>query len=246
MISPGEGVRPVSPRPGAHHGPNASTINFATRAFRVPRIWSNRELSRFAPLYTGEIINVSAWQDKDKEGSIYKKYFSSCKRYMISNFDGHQGGLQGWQNEIFLDLEKPVPEKHRLRYDVVFNHTTLEHVWDFHTAVRTLTDLSRDTVILVVPWLQPLHTTYGDYWRFSPHATARLLSEQGFTPLYLSWNTDRGCAIYVFCIASRHPEMWQKRFDAFGAAPDLDVTRALEGNFAGKYIFDAADAALDG
>ena len=38
------------------------------RKFRVPRIWSNKELKKFASLFSGEIINVSGWMDNDKQG----------------------------------------------------------------------------------------------------------------------------------------------------------------------------------
>jgi len=35
--------------------------------FQVPRIWSNAELRKFAHLFSGSIVNVSGWIDKDKE-----------------------------------------------------------------------------------------------------------------------------------------------------------------------------------
>ena len=51
------------------------------RAFRSPRIWSNRELERYAGLFKGRVVNVSAWEDKDKEGRRYRDYFSNAEAY---------------------------------------------------------------------------------------------------------------------------------------------------------------------
>ena len=56
------------------------------RKFRLPRIWSNKILREFAPLFKGKIINISGWEDKDKQGSFYKDYFSNADSYFISNF----------------------------------------------------------------------------------------------------------------------------------------------------------------
>jgi hypothetical protein len=42
---------------------------FIDKKFRVPPIWSNRELARFADLFEGD-IDVSGWKDMDKEGGF--------------------------------------------------------------------------------------------------------------------------------------------------------------------------------
>ena len=97
--------------------------------------------------------------------------------------------------------------------DVVFNHTTLEHVYEVQVAFRNLCALSRDVVILVVPFLQPYHGTYGDYWRFTPLALRRMFEDAGMALLYLSYNSHRAAAVYLFAIASWQPERWRDRFD---------------------------------
>jgi hypothetical protein len=49
----------------------------------------------------------------------------------------------------------------------VLNHTTLEHVFDVHQALRVICALS-DAVIVVVPFMQHLHGPEdGDFWRLS-------------------------------------------------------------------------------
>jgi len=182
------------------------------RAFSVPRRWSNQELRKVAPLFPGPAVNVSAWEDRDKQGSFYRDYFTAASDYSITNFGTDQGVLQGAQNEIFLDLEADLPEDLSRRFTTVFNHTTLEHVWDFKKAFGNLCALSSDIVVIVLPWLQPLHANYGDYWRFSPQAAVRLFSEHDFTTLYLSWNENANASVYVFAIASRDPAKWANHF----------------------------------
>jgi hypothetical protein len=93
-------------------------------------------------------------------------------------------------------------------FDVVFSHTVLEHVYDVQSAVATLCALSRDVVIVVVPFVQEQHYTesYGDYWRFTPMALERMFAEHGFTTIHSSWNHHRYAATYILSIASRTPD----------------------------------------
>jgi hypothetical protein len=121
-----------------------------------------------------------------------------------------------------LDLENPaaVDSTLRQRFDVVFNHTTLEHVYEVHTALDNICALSRDIVILVVPTLQlvhavpdptlptPINQQYSDYWRFTPHLLIRLLEDRGLSPLILVSNSRRRSSVYTFCVASRRPSHW--------------------------------------
>jgi len=78
-------------------------ILFEDRKFRIPRIWSNSELRKFAHLFTGKVINVSAWKDLDKEGNRYKNYFINASEYWISNYKPEFRGFQGdIENENFF------------------------------------------------------------------------------------------------------------------------------------------------
>jgi hypothetical protein len=183
------------------------------RIHRLPRLWSNRELARFAAWFTGDVVNVSAWQDEDKEGRRYRDYFTAAASYTLTNYKAEMRGFQGREGEIFLDLTAPLDPGLVKRFDVVFNHTTLEHVYEVQVAFRNLCAMSRDVVILVVPFLQPYHGTYGDYWRFTPLAVRRMFEDAGMTLLYLSFNSHRAAAVYVFAIASWQPERWHGRFD---------------------------------
>jgi hypothetical protein len=207
------------------------------RTFKIARSWSNGELSKFAGLFSGSIVNISAWQDLDKEGRTYQSYFSSCSGYFITNFGTDQGVLQGWPNEYYLNLEQALPSELSERFDVVFNHTTLEHIFDFRQAFRNLCRLSKDCVIIVVPWLQPLHSNYGDYWRFSPQALVRLFEENQMKTLYLSWNNHRHSSVYIFAIASKAPKAWSPFFPSPPCDSSLDAFFALPKGLAGGNAF---------
>lgn len=176
-----------------------------------PRNWSNAELRRFAPAYDGEVINVSGWRDEDQEAGHYKDYFSRAQSYAVSNYRGERAS-DGDAGELFLDLEGELPSELRQRFQVVFNHTTLEHVYDIHTAVANLCALSHDTVILVTPFLQQVHFepgSYGDYWRPTPACVERMLGEHGFEVIYQSSNDNEWHIVYVFTVATRHADRYR-------------------------------------
>jgi len=200
---------------------------FADRVHRVPRVWSNQELSKFAHLFHGDIVNVSGWKDIDKEGRFYKDYFANAQTYTVTNYRSDARGFQGQEGEIFLDLEETLPEDLDGRFDVVFNHTTLEHIYDVNTAFRNLCGMTKDIAIVVVPFLQQYHAEYGDYWRFTPLAMKRLFEDQGMEVLYQSFNSHKRSSVYLFSIAAKRPENWRNLFegsldhvDPYGKGPE--------------------------
>ena len=180
------------------------------RKYRLPRTWSNTELKKFAHLFTGDVVNISGWKDLDKEGGHYKDYFTKADNYSISNYRSEARGLQGFDNEFYLDLTEDLEEQYKKRFDVAFNHTTLEHIYDVRKSFRNLCIMSRDIVVIVVPFIQQMHSTYGDYWRFTPMAVKRLFEENGMEMLYLSFNSHRHASVYIFAIASWKPDQWRR------------------------------------
>lgn len=186
-------------------------INFNYRKFRLPRRWSNAELRKLAPLFTGEVINVSGWDDRDKEGGFYRQYFSSATAYYISNFRGSRGLEDAADKTDFeIDLEKPLPPYLHNRFDVVFNHTTLEHIFDIFKAFENLCLMSRDVVLVVVPFTQQVHTSpsYSDYWRFTPYALDALFAKNQLTTVYRSANKHRNSSNYVIAVGAKNPSKW--------------------------------------
>jgi len=182
---------------------------FPDRKFRRARIWSNKELKKIAHFFEGSVINVSGWKDEDKRGDFYKNYFKKASSYIVSNYKG-DSGFQGRDGEIYLDLEEDLKEENIGKFDVVFNHTTLEHIFDARRAFKNLCLLSRDIVIVVVPFLQELHPAeaYKDYWRFTPFAVKKLFEENGMELIYLNANNNKRESVYILAVGSKNPKKW--------------------------------------
>ncbi len=177
------------------------------RKYLLARYWSNRELRKIAPLFTGDVVNVSGWDDRDKEGERYESYFAGATSYQRTNYRGFRG-YAGEPGEVPLDLTAPLPDELRGRFDVSYNHTVLEHIFEVRTAFSNLCAMSRDVVIVVVPFSQVQHESdsYGDYWRFTPSALRKMFQDEGLTVIYESESPDKNAAIYLLFVASRHPE----------------------------------------
>lgn len=180
------------------------------RKVRLPRIWSNRELEKFANLFTGEAVNVSGWNDKDKQGRRYRDYFSSATTYWVTNYVAKAKGMQeGLENQIFLDLEAELRPELRAKFDVVFNHTVLEHIFEVDQAFCNLCELTSDVLIVVVPFLQHQHAPdYGDFWRFTPTGVKRLFEKNHLELVYINYNDGPNQSVYVFAIGTRKPQNW--------------------------------------
>jgi hypothetical protein len=207
------------------HRVMAGAMKRAARNEVRPRHWSNTELRRLAPVFKGRVINVSGWKDGDKEGGHYKEYFKAATSYTISNYYGERG-LTGVSGELFFDLENELPEEFCNQFDVAFNHTVLEHVYDIRKAVANICALSRDVVILVTPFLQHVHYeagSFGDYWRPTPACLERMLGENGFSVIYQSCNDNEWFIVYVLTIASRRPEYYRSRLPVAHISPDAGV-----------------------
>ncbi len=194
-------------------------LAFKDKKYRVVREWSNSKLRKFAPLFEGSVVNVSAWKDLDKEGSTYKSYFSSCEDYYTTNHPSMGKGLQGNAREFGLDLEEPLEAKLKEKFDVVFNHTTLEHVFKVKEAFSNLCNMTKDVAIIVVPFLQQAHGDgFGDFWRFTPSCVRRLFEENGLNVVHLDYNETKKTSVYVFAIASKNPKRWERKISEI---PDL-------------------------
>jgi hypothetical protein len=181
-----------------------------------PRNFSNAMLRKYASHISGGIINVSGWRDEDGEGGHYKDYFKNASSYTVSNVGGQSkgfGSAPGY-DEIELDLCRNIPEKLLGKYDAVFNHTTLEHIYDFKTAFSNLCKLSKDTVILVVPVMQQIHhkEDFGDWWRPTTMTIAKMFKENGFTPLILRTNDQPFAPIYCLALGSKKPHLYKDKF----------------------------------
>lgn len=193
------------------------TINRARRQNPElsPRRWSNRELAAYAPLFTGDIVNISGWRDEDKEGRTYKSYFTRADRYDVTNYWGSSVPHDGVPGSVFLDLAADLPDTLRGTYDVVLNHTVLEHIFDVPKAVGNMAGMTRDVMIMIVPFMQDEHYSpglYGDFWRFTPLCVRQLMENNGLTLLHLNSNNSPWFPVYLFAIGSKQPAKWATHF----------------------------------
>ncbi len=182
------------------------------RKFLAARYWSNREIAKLAPLFRGSVVNVSGWDDRDKEGRRYRDYFGGANEYHRTNYTGHRG-FSGDADEVELDLTEDLRSELRQRYDVVFNHTTLEHIFETRKAFANMCAMSRDVVFVVVPFSQVQHESdsYGDYWRFTPSCMRKMMKENGLEVIYESESPVRDAAIYLICVGAKDPEKHRRR-----------------------------------
>jgi hypothetical protein len=203
------------------------------RSSRLPRCWSNKILRKLGPLLRGDVINVSGWQDSDKEGGRYRDYFPNASSYTVSNYGGDRGTADPETGGLRLDLEGPVPPGLERRFDVVFNHTTLEHVFEVRAAFRNLCRLSKDIVVVVVPFAQEMHCapSFGDYWRFTPMALRRLFAENGLEVVLESRSRYANAGVYLLFVGSRQPDAWRKRLPPYRPVADA-------GNWIGVTLLD--------
>lgn len=176
-----------------------------------PRQWSNRELRKLSGLFTGDIINVGAHRDGDKEGGVYESYFTNSQKYVKANYSG-EDGIDESKDEVFLDLSVPV-DGSLGTFDLVFSHTVLEHVYPPSVAFDNICNLSKNSVLIVVPFLQCFHGrdgSYGDYSRFSPMMLEALFAERGFEIVYLNWNNDFPIMnVYIIVLATKNPGQYE-------------------------------------
>lgn len=187
------------------------------RLDQEPRRWSNRQLKSLAPRFRGDILNVSGWRDEDKEGGFYRDYFSAATSYKVTNYYGTDGPDDGMQDSVFLDLEAELPETFDQCCDLAWTHTVLEHLQDVETAFINLGKLSRDLLLVVVPWMQDEHYSpglYGDYWRFTPMGMQRLMRLAGCELICLQANDQPWYPVYLLAIGSKDPSRWGDTFPA--------------------------------
>lgn len=173
----------------------------------IPRIWSNNEIKRIGEVFSGDVLNVSGWKDGDKDGDRYVNYFPKARSYTVSNFGAELGASGG--EEIEIDLSQPIPSE-MSTFELVFSHTVIEHVHPPSVVFKNLCSLSHDSIITIVPFMQPFHGVegrYTDYYRYSPLALEKRFAEYGFQTVYVSWNHDHPLMnVYIFHLASKNPE----------------------------------------
>lgn len=217
--------------------------------FRRPRLWSNLELKKIAPHFRGSIINVSGWADEDKFGDAYCNYFVNAQKYIVSNLGGglQKGIYRTLEDSVNIDLNIPLGKEHYQAYDCVFLHTVFEHVFNIFQAVKNACEMSRDSIIIIVPFVQAVHwerdnpNGYSDYWRFTPFCIEKLFQEYGFTTIYRNGLDIPGSSLYYLYVLSKHPENYSellaplKRIEELPLGSDIYTTARMKNML--KYLW---------
>lgn len=183
---------------------------------KVPRACTNRELKKIGTLLSGSVLNCSGWCDEDKQGGYYRDYFPRATEYHVSMreiriYEGHDKSIRK-RPDVTIDLDHKIPPPLVARYDIVLCRSVLEHVFDVFTAFENLARLSRDIVIVIVPWCQRVHESYSsndsyrDYWRIAPSALKRLFEINGLSLIYIYGNWDFHASTYYLAVGSKLPD----------------------------------------
>lgn len=183
---------------------------------KVPRAWSNRELKKIGALLSGSVLNCSGWCDEDKQGGYYRDYFPRATQYHVSMpeiriYEGDEKSIRR-KPDVAIDLENALSSLLVGRYDTILCHTVLEHVFDVFAAFENLASLSRDIVIVVVPWCQRVHESnlpndsYHDYWRIAPSALRRLFEINRLSLIYINGNQNFKASTYYLAVGSKQPD----------------------------------------
>jgi hypothetical protein len=171
------------------------------------RTYSNVCLKRILTLLNvTSVLNVSGWDDGDKEGGRYADYFSQkVDKYEVSHFENDYLRSDTDISKLVIDLED-INYQAVEKFELVFSHTVLEHVFDQHNAFRIMCSLAEKYVVGVVPMINVLHweETYGDYWRFTPHGIRKLFENNGFKLVHLEIGPTSSISQYIIFIGARN------------------------------------------
>ena len=185
------------------------------------RSWSNSRLRFIAeslPRFENA-LNVSGNLDSDKEGHLYQYYFKT-EKYNISSYSNDKS-YSNPQNQIIIDLDEDkskIAKEHFQKYDLVFNHTVLEHVKNPFQAFSNLEYLLAPNGILisVVPFIYKFHYSnedFGDFWRYTPHTIDLLHKHSNLFINLLEVGPLKGHEKYLISVASRGSKLSNFEFD---------------------------------
>lgn len=154
--------------------PNIIT-NSLRRGTSVPsrsRTESNRWLRRQCKDIQGDVLSIGSGNDSDREGKLYRDYFSQASSYTTSEVS------EEFNSDLVVDV-RSMPEIEDEVYDCIFCSGVLEHVDDFHAGLNEITRILKTDGILLLgtPFRQAIHLSPQDFWRFTEHGVRFLLKE---------------------------------------------------------------------
>ncbi len=147
------------------------------------------------------MLSVGSADDGDGQGRNYRDYFSSASDYITSKV------AEGHGTDLVLDIQS-MPEIGDGAFHAVFCSGVLEHLLDFHAAIRELHRVlsPSGTLLLGLPFRQGIHHAPTDYWRFTEYGIRHLLQDR-FEILSLEGigEDEPGFPTAYWCAAKRLP-----------------------------------------
>jgi SAM-dependent methyltransferase len=136
---------------------------------------------------SGTVLDLGGTKDAE-----YRSYLKGTFDVVTVNMD------ESASPDLLHDLEQPVPYPDA-SYDHVLLINVLEHIFDYRQLLAEATRIVRPggSVIIIVPFLFPIHPDPHDFWRFSQEALKRECAKAGLTILKL---TPLGSGVF----AARH------------------------------------------
>lgn len=103
----------------------------------------------------------------------YRRCIKGSPLYTVVNLDPKT------KPDIVHDLEKPLPIADAA-YDNVLLVNVLEHIYNYNQLLDESVRVVRPggCIVIVVPFLFPIHPSPKDFWRFSADALTRLCAEK--------------------------------------------------------------------
>jgi SAM-dependent methyltransferase len=102
---------------------------------------------------------------------VYRRYFNNPNwKYIGVDI------VSGPNVDMVLDNPYNYPYIDSI-FDLVICTSVLEHVEEPIRLIRELLRITKEYIILVVPWDRPIHNYPIDYWRMSPEALINFVTE---------------------------------------------------------------------
>lgn len=135
------------------------------------RAQSNAVLREWCPSITGSVLSLGSGSDGDGEGGRYRLYFTQASWYATSE-------PEPGKCDLTVDA-RSMPAIADESYNAVFCSGVLEHIDDYHAAVRECWRILKQggTFLVGVPFAQPLHRAPQDFWRFTEYGVRYLLRQ---------------------------------------------------------------------
>lgn len=134
------------------------------------RAASNALLKLWCPRITGQVLSLGSGSDLDGAGQTYRSYFAHAASYTTSDID------PGADLQLNIMAMPTIPSE---SVDCLFVSGVLEHVEDFHAALRECARVLKPggVLLLGVPFKQKLHRIPRDYWRFTEFGIQQMLKD---------------------------------------------------------------------